>query len=93
MVLEIQIQTDANHLNKYYSWPAVVFIQVVCIGLYIFFNVISFMNHQISFHQDITFVVLYRMDLCLSSLCSVGRDSPHSSHIKEECFFLCLCNA
>ena len=29
------IQTDPNHLNKFYSWPAVVFIQVVWIGLYI----------------------------------------------------------
>ena len=30
-----KIQTDSNHLNKYYSWTAVVFIQVVCIGLYV----------------------------------------------------------
>ena len=29
------IQTNSNHLNKCYSWPAVVFIQVVCIGLYL----------------------------------------------------------
>ena len=33
-IYRIYIQTDANHLNKYYSWSAVVFIQVVCIGLY-----------------------------------------------------------
>ena len=29
------IQTGPNHLNKYYSWPPVVFIQVVWPGLYI----------------------------------------------------------
>ena len=29
------LQTNANHLNKNYSWPAVVFIQVVCISLYV----------------------------------------------------------
>ena len=31
---KFNLQTDPNHLNKFYSWPAVVFIQVVWIGLY-----------------------------------------------------------
>ena len=35
IVAALLIQTGPNHLNKYYSWPPVVFIQVVWPSLYI----------------------------------------------------------
>ena len=34
--MDMEVQTGPNHLNKYYRWPAVVFIQVVWPGLYLF---------------------------------------------------------
>ena len=54
----LHIQTGPNHLNHYYRWPAVVVIQMVWPGLYMYkwrfhalliFLIISFLTFSIAF--------------------------------------------
>ena len=91
MRVQVQVQIGTNHLNKNYSWLAVVFIQMVCPNLYKYLMVLSYgyryftlLNMSIWMNQFLFFRISRNDCHCTRSPTWLLLQKHHKIHNKME---------